>query len=165
VRLRVEPGTVAFTDRNLGFFSQDVARAVGDFVIRRSDGLWAYQLAVVVDDAAQGITDVVRGADLLDNTPRQMLLQQALGLAQPSYLHVPLVLGADGKKLSKHDLAQPLGGADCLGELEQAWQHLGFASTGASSLHRFQDLAIAQWRQRYRSAGASATGTAALRTT
>ncbi|MEG0149508.1 MAG: tRNA glutamyl-Q(34) synthetase GluQRS [Comamonas sp.] len=88
-------------DRRLGAQQQDVAASVGDFVLRRADGLWAYQLAVVVDDGDQAITHVVRGQDLTDNTPRQMLLQAALGLAQPRYLHTPLVLMAGGEKLSK----------------------------------------------------------------
>ena len=92
---------LGFVDRAAGRFSQHLKHDVGDFVIRRADGLWAYQLAVVVDDAEQGITDVVRGADLLDNTPRQIFLQRALGLATPRYLHVPLVLSATGEKLSK----------------------------------------------------------------
>ena len=101
-------------DRRLGAQQQDVLNTVGDFVLRRADGLWAYQLAVVVDDAAQGITHVVRGEDLADNTPRQILLQQALGATTPRYLHTPLVRGADGEKLSKQhgaaalDLSQPL---------------------------------------------------------
>ncbi len=92
---------VAWTDRRLGPQQQDVTREVGDFVLRRADGPWAYQLRVVVDDAAQHITDVVRGEDLTDNTARQILLQRALGLPTPRYLHAPLVLGADGEKLSK----------------------------------------------------------------
>src|SRR5690606_16810013 len=92
IRLRVPDRTHAsFDDGVHGHVTQDVAREVGDFVLRRADGPWAYQLAVVVDDAAQGITDVVRGADLLDSTPRQVLLQRALGLPQPRYLHLPLV--------------------------------------------------------------------------
>ncbi len=99
---------VQWTDRRLGRQAQNVAAEVGDFVLRRADGLWAYQLAVVVDDAHQGITDVVRGEDLADNTPRQLLLQQALGLATPRYLHTPLVLAQDGQKLSKQNGAQAL---------------------------------------------------------
>jgi glutamyl-Q tRNA(Asp) synthetase len=100
--------TLHWTDRRLGPQSQNVAQAVGDFVLKRADGLWAYQLAVVVDDAAQGITHVVRGEDLADNTARQILLQQALGLPTPRYLHTPLVLGLNGEKLSKQNGAQSL---------------------------------------------------------
>lgn len=95
-------------DRRGGWQAQDVEATVGDFVLKRADGLWAYQLAVVVDDAAQGITHVVRGQDLADNTPRQIVLQRALGLPHPRYLHTPLVLGANGEKLSKQNGATPL---------------------------------------------------------
>ena len=102
------PTPWVWQDRWLGRQKQDVAQEVGDFVLKRADGLWAYQLAVVVDDAFQNITHVVRGADLADNTPRQMLLQQALGLPTPAYMHTPLVMGADGEKLSKQNGAQAL---------------------------------------------------------
>ncbi|KQQ45283.1 glutamyl-Q tRNA(Asp) ligase [Duganella sp. Leaf126] len=96
----------AFDDRWAGHISQDLTDDVGDFVIRRADGFWAYQLAVVVDDGAQDITDIVRGADLLDSTPRQLYLQQVLGLPHPSYLHVPVVVNELGEKLSKQTGAQ-----------------------------------------------------------
>lgn len=103
------PGRVTtFVDRLQGPYSQDVALEVGDFVIRRRDGYHAYQLAVVVDDAAQGVTEVVRGCDLLDNTPRQILLQQALGLPTPDYCHLPLLVEPDGAKLAKRQRSVPL---------------------------------------------------------
>ena len=99
---------VHWTDRRLGAQTQNVLDEVGDFVLKRADGLWAYQLAVVVDDAAQGISHVVRGQDLADNTARQIMLQEALGLARPHYLHTPLVLGPNGEKLSKQNGAKAL---------------------------------------------------------
>jgi glutamyl-Q tRNA(Asp) synthetase len=126
IRLRVPPGsTVAFVDGLRGAIQQDVYAEVGDFVLRRADGYWAYQLAVVVDDHAQGITDVVRGADLLDSTPRQILLQRALGLPTPAYLHLPLLLDDAGRKLSKSEAAHPLDPAHPLPALRQAWAALG----------------------------------------
>jgi glutamyl-Q tRNA(Asp) synthetase len=100
-RLRVDPGYVQFADRIQGVYRQDVAGAVGDMILKRRDQLFAYVLAVVVDDAAQGVTHVVRGADLLDNTPRQIYLQRLLGLATPAYAHVPVLVEADGGKLAK----------------------------------------------------------------
>ncbi|HEY4957345.1 MAG TPA: tRNA glutamyl-Q(34) synthetase GluQRS, partial [Caldimonas sp.] len=116
VRLRVRArdaadersSEIAWTDRRLGPQRQDLAQAVGDFVLRRADGVWAYQLAVVVDDADQGVSDVVRGEDLADSTARQILLQGVLGLPTPRYLHTPLVRTADGSKLSKQTGATPL---------------------------------------------------------
>jgi len=108
VRLRVPEAEVHWEDRLLGEQHQNVANSVGDFVLKRSDDLWAYQLAVVVDDAAQDITHVVRGEDLADNTARQILLQQALGLPRPVYMHTPLVMAADGEKLSKQNGAVSL---------------------------------------------------------
>ena len=117
-----------WNDRRLGAQQQVVTQAVGDFVLRRADGLWAYQLAVVVDDAAQGITHVVRGEDLADNTPRQILLQQALGVATPSYLHTPLVCGANGEKLSKQNGATALDLHAPLQALGDAARVLGLPS-------------------------------------
>ncbi|MBA1277075.1 MULTISPECIES: tRNA glutamyl-Q(34) synthetase GluQRS [Pseudomonadaceae] len=108
IRLRVPNLEYRFTDRVQGKFGQHLGREVGDFVIRRRDGLFAYQLAVVLDDAWQGVTDVVRGADLLDSTPRQLYLQELLGLPQPRYLHVPLIIQPDGHKLGKSYRSPPL---------------------------------------------------------
>ena len=112
LRVRVQPGEVAFDDAVFGPQTQDVAREVGDFVVRRADGPFAYQLAVVVDDAAQGITQIVRGSDLLSSTPRQIALGRALGLPISSYAHLPLVLAPDGSKLGKRDGALPLATLD-----------------------------------------------------
>ncbi|HEY2346911.1 MAG TPA: tRNA glutamyl-Q(34) synthetase GluQRS [Xanthomonadaceae bacterium] len=125
IRLRVGNESVGFDDAIQGRFAQDVRDDVGDFVLRRADGPWAYQLAVVVDDAAQGITDVVRGADLLDSTPRQILLQRALGAPTPAYAHLPLVVDAQGRKLSKSDEALAVDPADPLPALRHALSVLG----------------------------------------
>jgi glutamyl-Q tRNA(Asp) synthetase len=108
LRLRTSSETITFVDRVQGRCEQVLSRDIGDFVLYRADGLFAYQLAVVVDDAAQGVTDVVRGADLLDSTPRQIYLQRLLGLPTPRYLHVPVALDAAGEKLSKQSAAAPL---------------------------------------------------------
>jgi glutamyl-Q tRNA(Asp) synthetase len=107
-RLRVPQGEVCFHDRIHGDLSQDISREVGDFIVKRADQLFAYQLAVVVDDAWQGVSHVVRGADLLWNTPRQIVLQTLLGLPTPVYAHVPLITNAAGQKLSKQTLAPAL---------------------------------------------------------
>lgn len=133
-----------WTDRRLGPQQQDVARSVGDFVLLRADGLWAYQLAVVVDDAAQGITHVVRGEDLADNTPRQILLQQALQQPTPQYLHTPLVRGADGEKLSKQHGAAPLVLDNPLQALQTAAQVLGLPALVHPDNTRLGD-ALSQW--------------------
>jgi len=108
VRMRVGTGVVLFSDRLQGTVSQDLETRVGDFILRRRDGLFAYQLAVVVDDAWQGITEVVRGVDLLDSTARQIRLQHALGLETPGYMHFPVIVSAGGEKLSKQTGAAPI---------------------------------------------------------
>ena len=131
---------VSWTDRRLGLQTQNVSEQVGDFVLRRADGLWAYQLAVVVDDAAQCITDVVRGEDLADNTARQILLQRALGLPTPRYLHTPLVRGANGEKLSKQNGAQALLLSDPLDALNAAAACLNLLAASGTLTE-----ALAQW--------------------
>ncbi len=112
LRFRVPAGEVSFDDVVFGLRRQNVLREVGDFVVRRADGPFAYQLAVVVDDADQGVTQVARGADLLSSTPRQIALLRSLGLAVPSYAHLPLVVGPDGAKIGKRDGALPLAELD-----------------------------------------------------
>ena len=139
---------IAWTDRRLGARRQDVAHEVGDFVLKRADGVWAYQLAVVVDDAAQGVTDVVRGADLAGNTARQILLQRCLGLPTPRYLHTPLVLSTGGDKLSKQTGAEPLGLADPLAALRAAGALLDIEACG-TTLADWLASAVADWRRRW----------------
>lgn len=151
-RLRVPDGPQAlwhWHDRRLGDQQQNLADAVGDFVIRRADGLWAYQLAVVVDDGAQGVTDIVRGEDLADNTPRQCFLQQCLGLPAPRYLHTPLVLGPNGEKLSKQNGAAPVDLHDPLAALQRAGQTLGLHPTPSISLNDWLTQATTQWAARW----------------
>jgi glutamyl-Q tRNA(Asp) synthetase len=125
-RLRTDLSPIIhWSDRHLGPQQQAVETEVGDFVLKRFDGCFAYQLAVVVDDAAQGVTDVVRGEDLVGNTARQILLQRVLGVPTPLYLHTPLVLGDDGEKLSKQNGAQPLDTSEPIAVLNDAAQVLG----------------------------------------
>jgi glutamyl-Q tRNA(Asp) synthetase len=126
------PTPLTWQDRLQGSQQQDVAQEVGDFVLRRADGLWAYQLAVVVDDAAQGITHIVRGEDLTDNTARQIVLQRALGLATPCYMHTPLVLGENGEKLSKQNGAEALDLSNPLAALNAAAARLNLAHQSSS---------------------------------
>ena len=125
IRLRVPELEYHFTDRVQGEFRQHLGREAGDFVIRRRDGLYAYQLAVVLDDAWQGVTDIVRGADLLDSTPRQLYLQELLGLPQPRYLHVPLITQPDGHKLGKSYRSPPLAADQATPLLLRALRALG----------------------------------------
>jgi glutamyl-Q tRNA(Asp) synthetase len=148
-RYKVPPGVEHYDDRWLGPQRQDVRREVGDFVLKRADGLWAYQLAVVVDDGEQQVSDVVRGADLLGSTARQRMLARSLGLRLPSVMHVPLVCDAQGRKLSKQNHAPPLDCSRPQQALESAWRHLGFAPLAAKGLEDFWQRARAQWAARY----------------
>lgn len=143
------PVCIDWQDRRLGAgvqnVMQNVTEAAGDFVLRRADGCWAYQLAVVVDDAAQGVTDVVRGEDLADNTARQILLQRDLGLPTPRYLHTPLVLGADGAKLSKQNGARALDLADPVAALQAAAAVLGLPRLHADTPAAWLARAVPAW--------------------
>ncbi len=143
-----EPLRIDWHDRRLGALQQDVTNAVGDFVLQRADGLWAYQLAVVVDDEAQGITHVVRGEDLADNTPRQIHLQRCLGCTTPVYLHTPLVLGCNGEKLSKQNGAQALTLENPLQTLGAAGAALGLHVEGSNPAG-WLGAAVNAWRARW----------------
>ncbi len=148
IRFRVPSGPTCFQDELQGEVCMDVERDVGDFVIRRRDGLYAYQLAVVVDDADQGITHVVRGADLLNSTPRQMLLQSALGFPHPGYAHLPVALAANGSKLSKSAGAMSL---DLMHPGYELWRALRFLkqeppdTLGRASTDEVWEWAIQHW--------------------
>jgi glutamyl-Q tRNA(Asp) synthetase len=144
-RVRVDGTIVRWQDRCGGPHEEQLAREVGDFVLRRADGLWAYQLAVVVDDADQGVTDVVRGADLLGSTARQIYLQELLGYPRPRYLHVPLVTDAQGEKLSKQTAATALSATQPLAELDRAATHLGIGPIDAADLAQFWEEATRRW--------------------
>ncbi|CAM8663987.1 GlnS Glutamyl- and glutaminyl-tRNA synthetases [Comamonadaceae bacterium] len=137
-----------WTDRRLGLQTQDLSGEVGDFVLLRADGLWAYQLAVVVDDAAQGITHVVRGEDLADNTVRQMALQTALGAPPVQYLHMPLELGANGEKLSKQNGAAALDLADPMTALNRAAMALGLSPHPGNSSAALSAW-VTEWRKHW----------------
>jgi glutamyl-Q tRNA(Asp) synthetase len=142
LRIRTDDRPIHFADRLQGEISQCLEREVGDFVVRRADGLFAYQLAVVVDDAGQGVTDVVRGADLLDSTPRQIFLQRLLGFATPRYLHVPVATNAQGEKLSKQTRA-PDAGVD---DVRAALAFLGMAAPAGLASRGLLDWATRSWQ-------------------
>ena len=147
IRLRVADDTeITFEDLVHGRIAQRVDRDAGDFVLRRADGLWAYQLVVVVDDAEQGVTDVVRGADLLDSTPRQILLQQALGLPTPRHAHLPLLLDNRGRKLSKSDAALPVDPDVPLETLRAIWRWLGQPRLPENDPREFLEAATCRFR-------------------
>jgi glutamyl-Q tRNA(Asp) synthetase len=148
MRVRVGAAAIDFVDGLQGPVHQTLARDVGDFVLVRADGLCAYQLAVVVDDAAQGVTDVVRGADLLDSTPRQIFLQRLLGLPTPRYLHLPVAVDARGEKLSKQTLAPRIDGSRPAAALVAALRFLGQsppAGLELASTRAVLEWAIAHW--------------------
>jgi len=140
--LKTLPEPIAFDDRLQGTLSQSVEREIGDFVVFRADGTFAYQLAVVVDDAEQGVTDVVRGADLIDSTPRQIHLQRLLGLPTPRYLHVPVAVTAAGEKLSKQKDAAEGSARD----LRAALAFLGHAAPTEITDGELLDWARSTWR-------------------
>ncbi len=125
LRVQTNENQIQFQDILKGSYSQKLKLEIGDFVLRRADGVYAYQLAVVVDDAEQSITHVVRGADLLDSTPRQIFLQQLLGYSTPRYMHLPVVTNAEGEKLSKQTNAEPIELANALPQLVKALYFLG----------------------------------------
>jgi glutamyl-Q tRNA(Asp) synthetase len=151
------PVFVDWHDRRLGPQEQDVTHAVGDFVLRRADGPWAYQLAVVVDDAEQRVSHVVRGEDLAGNTARQIHLQRALGLPTPSYLHLPLVRDARGEKLSKSNGAPALDVRDPLAALRDAALVLGLRVVDSDRLPRWLAHAVQAWRTQWRPQNPEAT--------
>ena len=144
-RLRIGPGEVRFEDRLQGLVVETPGETCGDVVLKRGDGLWAYQFAVVVDDAAQGITEVVRGADLVDSTARQILLQRALGLPTPAYMHLPVAVDASGAKLSKSAGSLAVDPGEPLPALRAALRLLGLAdaATRETSVARLLLRAVA----------------------
>ena len=149
--------TISFTDRFAGKVTQHLASESGDFVLKRGDGFWAYQLAVVVDDAEQGVTDIVRGTDLIDSTARQIYLQRLLCLPSPRYLHVPVVRNAQGEKLSKQTGAVAVAPGDerqALDVLHQTAVFLGLSHVQADSVSQFWQAAVPAWGALLRQRGA-----------
>ena len=147
-RLRVGDAAIEFDDRVQGKLGQSLATEVGDFVLLRADGIYAYQLAVVVDDAEQGITDVVRGADLLDSTPRQIYLQRLLGVPTPRYLHLPAAVNAAGEKLSKQTLAAAVDARNAVAVLAKVMDFLGHPppqQLQRATLAEFWHWAVSNW--------------------
>jgi len=145
LRVRVQDTPIAFNDRVRGTVTENLALTSGDFIVKRADGLPAYQLAVVIDDAWQGVTEVVRGADLLDSTPRQIHLQQLLGLPQPAYMHLPVVLDEAGRKLSKRFGADPVSEQSTLEALGAALGFLGHEPPPHRDLEQRWAWALAHW--------------------
>jgi len=146
VRVRVRDECISFTDLIQGSIRENLSETIGDFVIRRADGLAAYQLAVVVDDAFQGVTEVVRGADLLDSTARQIHLQRCLGHATPEYAHHPVAIGEDGHKLSKRVGSDPIATFSPEQVLEMALEFLGQPCPAGLDRTELLDWALENWQ-------------------
>jgi len=145
LRVKLPEGKYEFVDGIYGKVSEDVASKLGAIVIRRRDGLWAYQLANVVDDANDSVSDIVRGFDLLDNTPRQLAMYQCLDEPAPRYCHVPVLCDSDGNKLSKQTGAQALEDARAIQNLQQVWCFLGQSDVTADSISEFWQKAATLW--------------------
>lgn len=158
-RLRVPDEEIGFFDQIVGDYRQNLARDIGDFVLRRADGFWAYQLASVVDDAEQGVTHVVRGQDLLVSTPRQIYLQHCLGFSTPQYAHLPLLVNAQGQKWSKQTLAPALDLNRCEQTLRQVFRYLNLpdAPSDAKNVSVLLAWAVRHWDIRRVDAAAIAT--------
>jgi len=147
-RMRTGNALISFQDAIQGFISQNLGADIGDFILKRADGLFAYQLAVVVDDASQGVTHVVRGADLLDSTPRQIYLQRMLDLPTPDYAHIPVAANAAGEKLSKQTLAKPISEDEAPSLIMDALEFLGQQPEQALKQAGLNDIwqwAISHW--------------------
>lgn len=144
-RFRAPDASMCFTDRVQGDYCENVAQEAGDFILLRADGLFAYQLAVVVDDAEQGVTDVVRGADLLNSTPRQIALLQALGYPEPRYLHTPVATNQQGMKLSKQTMALPVDGRDPVAVLQSVLRLLGQQVPESATVGEMLNRAVREW--------------------
>lgn len=150
-RMQLNQTRITFNDRMAGTVRHDMPNDIGDFILKRADGIYSYHLAVVIDDALQGITHVVRGEDLLHSTSRQLTLQKALGLATPSYMHIPIVKNNDGEKLSKQTLAEPIQHVDAVSNLVKAFSFLNFnppKSLGKKSLQSVWQWGIENWPYR-----------------
>jgi glutamyl-Q tRNA(Asp) synthetase len=147
-RLKTSATVIGFDDLIQGHLQHNMAKDIGDFVVKRADGLFSYQLAVVVDDALQGVTHVVRGADLLNSTTRQIYLQQLLGYTTPVYAHIPLVMNAEGQKLSKQTLAAELPSDNIMDVMIAAFRFLPYLPTPPSlaSVHDLWQWAINHWQ-------------------
>ncbi|ETD70028.1 glutamyl-Q-tRNA synthetase [Pelistega indica] len=148
-RLIMPEGLFSFEDRWLGRQEQNIQQEIGDIIIKRADKLFAYQFVVVIDDFDQGVTDIVRGQDILDSTLRQQCIGHYLGFPSIRYLHVPLVMDSEGRKLSKQNHANPINLSNALQSLDKAWRILGFNSFHPKNIEAFWSEAVVHWAQRF----------------